>query len=96
MAKDVSIDKTNEQPYCIYSIAHNQAAMRNLSKPGYYLYTYLIQHQDGYVFTLRRTHVMNITGLSKSSYYDALQELLNKKYLIEQKGGYEFHECPTS
>ena len=92
--KEISIDKANENPYCTFCIKHNRNAMRNLSKSAYYLYVYLIQNQDGYSFTLRRSHVMNITGLSKSSYYLALQELIDQRYIIKSKDGYEFHECP--
>ena len=94
MAKEVSIDKTNDQPFCMYSIQHNREAMRSLTKSAYYLYTYFVQNQDGYTFTLRRTHAMNITGLSKTSYYEALQELIDKHYIIASPEGYEFYECP--
>ena len=94
VAKEMSIDKTNEQPFCVYSLKHNRDAMQSLTKSAYYLYTYLVQNQDGYTFTLRRKHVMDITGLSKTSYYEALQELIDKHYIIESSEGYEFYECP--
>ena len=94
MANEVSIDKTNDQPFCIYSIQHNRDAMRSLSKSAYYLYTYFIQNQDGYTFTLRQTHVTKITGLSRSAYYRALDELIKKRYLVNTDEGYEFYECP--
>lgn len=96
MAKEVSIDKTAEQPFCMYCLKHNREAMRSLTKSGYYLYTYLVQNQDGYTFTLRRKHVMDVTGLSKTSYYEALQELIDKRYIIDHEDGYEFHECPIN
>lgn len=94
MGKEISIDKTNVQPFCMYSIEHNREAMLKLTKSGYYLYTYLLQNQDGYNFILHRSHVMKITGLSKSSYYLALQELIDKGYIIDCPDGYEFHEAP--
>lgn len=93
MAKEVSIDKTNDQPFCMYSIQHNREAMRSLSKSAYYLYTYFVQNQDGYTFTLRRTHAMKITGLSQSAYYRSLEELMKKGYIINTDDGYEFYEC---
>ena len=96
MSKEVSIDKTNDQPYCMFSIEHNRNAMRNLTKSAYYLYTYFMQNQDGYNFILRRSHAMNITGLSKSSYYLALQELIDKHYIIDTDDGYEFYERPQN
>lgn len=95
MSKEISIDKTNETPYCMFSIDHNRAAMNNLSKSAYYLYMYLLQNQDGYSFTLRRSHVMRITKLSKSSYYLALQELIDKHYITKTGKDYEFHEKPS-
>ncbi len=94
MPKEISIDKTNAQPFYICSIEHNRNAMRSLTKSAYYLYTYFMQNQDGYTFTLRRSHVMSVTGLSKSSYYLALQELIDKHYIIASPEGYEFYECP--
>jgi len=94
MSKEVSIDKTADQPYYMCSIEHNRIAMRNLTKSAYYLYTYFMQNQDGYNFTLRRSHAMSITGLSKSSYYLALQELIDKHYVIDCDDGYEFYERP--
>ena len=94
MAKEVSIDKVKSQIFCMYSLEHNRNAMRTLTKSAYYLYTYFVQNQDGYSFTLRRKHVMDITGLSKTSYYEALQELIDKHYITDCGDGYEFHECP--
>lgn len=96
MSKEVSIDKTNAQPFYMCSIEHNRAAMRNLTKSGYYLYTYFMQNQDCYTFALRRAHVLAVTGLSKDSYYLARQELIDKGYLIECADGYEFHESPLT
>ena len=95
MSKEISIDKAKDQPYCTMSVEHNRNAMRNLTKSAYYLYTYLMHNQDSYSFVLRRTHAMSITGLSKSSYYLALQELIDKSYIIDCEDGYEFHECPV-
>lgn len=94
--KEVSIDKTNVQPFCTFSIEHNRIAMRDLTKSAYYLYMYFLQNQDCYTFVLRRSHVMSVTGLSKSSYYLALQELIDKGYVIDCADGYEFHEKPLT
>ena len=94
MAKTVSIDKVKSQIFCMYSLEHNRNAMRTLTKSAYYLYTYFVQNQDCFVLDLRRTHVMKITGLSKTSYYEAMEELIDKGYLTTCSDGYEFHECP--
>ena len=91
MSKEVSIDKVKSNIFCMYSLEHNRNAMRTLTKSAYYLYTYFVQNQDGYVFDLRRTHVMKVTGLSKTSYYEAMDELIAKGHLTENDDGYEFH-----
>lgn len=94
MTKEISIDKVKGKVFCMYTLEHNRNAMRTLSKSAYYLYTYFVQNQDGYVFDLRRTHVMNVTGLSKSAYYRAMEELIELGYITENEDGYEFHEKP--
>ena len=94
--KDVSIDKANVLPSTTFSVEPNRIAMRELSKSAYYLYMFFMQNQDCYNFTLCRTHVLNVTGLSKSAYHVAKQELIDKRYLIECDDGYEFHESPLT
>lgn len=97
MTKTISILKTKsdkKHPYYIANKKASVAAMKSLTKSAFYLYTYFMQNDDCIVLTLRRTHVMDITGLSKSSYYLALQELIDKKYVVKCADGYEFHECP--
>ena len=97
MAKEVSINKTisdKDHPYYIVNKSANRLAMKELTKSGFYLYTYFLQNDNGYVGVLRRTHVMKVTGLSKSSYYDALAELIKYGYLVDAEDGYEFYEEP--
>jgi hypothetical protein len=94
MAKEISIDKVKGQLFCMYSLEHNRNAMRKLTKSAYYLYTYFVQNQDGFVLNLYRTHAMKITGLSKTAYYRAFDELVEHGYITENEDGYEFHEKP--
>lgn len=96
MVKEVSINKMGAEnpPFCTYSIERNRKAMLTLTKSAYYLYTYFLQNQDGYTLTLRRTHVMNVTGLSKTSYYEAFEELIKYGYIVDAGDGYEFYEDP--
>ena len=61
---------------------------------AYCLYMYFMQNQDGFTLKLRRTHAMNVTNLSKSSYHRAMAELIEKGYLIDCGDGYEFYEEP--
>lgn len=94
MYKEVSIIKANDQPYYMCSVSHNRIAMQNLTRSAFYLYMYFMQNQDGYVLHLSRSAAMKITSLSKSSYYLAFQELVDKHYIVECEDGYEFYECP--
>ena len=56
---------------------------------------YFMQNQDGFTLKLRRTHAMDITNLSKSSYHRAIAELIERGYLIDCGDGYEFYEDPA-
>lgn len=94
---EVSINKTKfnqSDPYSIINIAANRGALETLTRSAYCLYMYFMQNQDGFTLKLRRTHAMNITNLSKSSYHRAMAELIEKGYLIDCGDGYEFYECP--
>ena len=94
---EVSINKTESNqsdPYSIINIAANRVALETLTKSAYCLYMYFMQNQDGFTLKLRRSHAMNITNLSKSSYHRAMAELIEKGYLIDCGDGYEFYECP--
>ncbi len=98
MEKEFSIFKTtmdNDHPYYKANKAASQEAMASLSRSAFYLYSYFLQNDDGWVGVLRRTHVMNVTGLSKSAYYRALDELIEKGYLVDTDDGYEFYENPA-
>ena len=98
LEKEFSIIKTtmdNDHPYYKANKSASQEAMATLSKSAFYLYYYFLQNDDGWVGTLRRTHVMKITGLSKSAYYRAMEELMDNGYLVDTKDGYEFYEDPA-
>ena len=97
MEKKVLINKTimdEDHHYYKANVAANKEAMRVLTKSGFYLYTYFMQNDNGWNPILRRTHVMKETGLSKSSYYDAIADLIEYGYLVETNDGYEFYELP--
>lgn len=95
--KEVSINKAacnKDNPYFMVNKSANRQAMAALSRVGFQLYMYFMQNEDGYVTTLRRTHAMRTTGLSKTAYYDAITDLINTGYLIDAGDGYEFYEEP--
>ena len=95
---EVSINKTESDqsnPYCIVNIAANRGALKTLTKSAYCRYMYFVQNQPGFTLNLRRTHAMDITNLSKSSYHRAMAELIERGYLIDCGDGYEFYEDPA-
>ena len=93
--KEVAVHKAKsnkDNPYFIVNKASNIKAMSTLSRAGFMLYMYFMQNDESYTFILRRTHVMKITGLSKTSYYEAFNNLVEHGYLIDAGDGYEFYE----
>ena len=61
------------------------AACRNLKESSLKIYLYLLSNQDGYVGGLSSADVCAQTGISESSFRRGIQELIDKKYLINQQ-----------
>ena len=57
-------------------------ASRNLKESGFKLYMYLISNSDGYVFGLSKVDVTRCMGISDASYNRAVNELIEKGYLV--------------
>lgn len=57
-------------------------AMEILTKHGFNLYMYLVMHQKGEIFALSSKHVVENTGLTKSTYPKAIHNLIEEYYLI--------------
>lgn len=65
---------------------YDSQAMKELSESGYKLYSYLSKNLNGYEFDLSRADTCNYTGISSKSYDRAVQELINKRFLIPCPG----------
>lgn len=69
-------------------------AMKILNPSAYLLYRYLCKNMDGYTFDLSPVAVKNYTGMGKSSYENAVKELIEKRFLISnptRKDAYDFY-----
>ena len=76
-----------------------QLAMYNLKPSTFMLWIYFVDNTNGYVFDMYVVDFMNKTGLSRSSYNRAFEELTEKGYLIKshkQSNWYLFKEKSES
>lgn len=77
-------------------------AQRNLKPKSFTLYLYLCSNMDGLQKAFSPADVYNKTKISKKSFYNAVDELMEKGYLIKhEKNGktlhyncYEFYTSP--
>ena len=80
--------------YTMCNVKSNSRALKELSPNTYKLYMYFDLNQDGYTFALSYQAVHNATGMSDKTYQKAVNELIEKKYLVpsKQKGLYIFYD----
>lgn len=82
-----------------------EEAQMNLSHNAFQIYCYLRRHQDKWVWSLYAEHTMKVCKLGKSSYHEAVKELIANKYLVngkinelvepaDIKSCYHFYESP--
>lgn len=70
--------------------------MINLKESGLKLWLYINKNQDNYKLELSQ-RACESWGIKRASYYRAVDELIEKGYLQQQKEGsniYFFHELP--
>lgn len=87
-----------EHLYSMNNLYALQAAMQTLNGSGLKLWLYLNKNQDGYRFELSRVDCAK-WGIKKDSYYSAVDELINKGFLVQDHYGsnmYWFHEKAVS
>ena len=87
-----------EHLYSMNNIEALQAAMQVLNGSGLKLWLYLNKNQDGSRFELSRVDCAK-WGIKKDSYYSAVEELINKGFLVQDHYGsnmYWFHEKAVS
>ena len=76
-------------------------ACKELKDSTFKLYIYLASNRNGYQIALSPAAANNATGISKKSYYRAVDELLEKGYLVKFDSdnkvgneGYYFYTMP--
>ena len=95
MAKNITIHKNIKSadiPYCMVDNEELNNAMISLTGAGFKLYIYLCRNQDSATWLLREKHVLDFTGLSRSAYYRAMNELKEQGYIIESEDKIDFYE----
>ena len=98
--KVIEIHKINSKGKFILDIEANKQAMQNLSPQAYMLYMHFILNIPGYREALSIKNITEITSLSERSYYKAINELIEKNYLVKEPNldfsdYYGFYEAPT-
>ena len=83
----------------ILDIPTNRKAQRELSVQAYTLYMHFILNLPGYKEALSVAHITESTSLSERGYYKAVNELIEKQYLVREPSTqfsefYAFYESP--
>ena len=87
-----------EHLYSMNNLEALQSAMQVLNGSGLKLWLYMNKNQDGYRFELSRVDCAK-WGIKKDSYYSAVEELINKGFLVQDHFGsnlFWFHEKASS
>lgn len=84
----------------ILDINANRKAQCNLSAQAYVLYMHFILNLPGYQEALSVAYITDSTSLSERGYYKAVNELIEKQYLVKTPSTqfsefYVFFEEPT-
>ena len=99
--KVIEIHKVHAKGGRILDIATNRVAQRTLSAQAYILYMHFILNLPGYREALSLQYITDSTSLSERGYYKAVNELIEKKYLVREPSKdfseyYGFYECPST
>ena len=97
--KVIEIHKVHAKGGRILDITANRKAQCELSAQAYILYMHFILNLPGYREALSVAHITETTSLSERGYYKAVNELIEKKYLVktlstEFSEFYVFYETP--
>lgn len=97
--KVIEVHKVHAKGGRILDIPTNRIAQKELSAQTYVLYMHFILNLPEYKEALSLKHIMETTSLSERGYYKAVNELIDKKYLVpnpskEYSEFYHFYENP--
>lgn len=94
--KTITIKKEkadNKNYYCKINLSALECAATDLKSGAFKLWIYFAKNQDNYSFGLSNKAVAETFGIKKDQYDNAVKELIEKGYLIEQsKNNYVFKE----
>lgn len=93
----VSVNKNAEKnlyhPYANISQEAMSKAMILLKDSTFKIWCYLSKNQNGFELALSPVDVRRFTGVSQASYKRAINELIEKGYLVKRdKNYYDFYE----
>ena len=80
--KVVTVIKSKPKGY-ILDIEANKVARKNLSSDAYSLYMHFVLNVPGYTEALSMKYNLDTSSLSERTYYKAINELIEKGYLIK-------------
>lgn len=98
--KVIEIHKVHAKGGRILDIAANRVAQRELSAQAYILYMHFMLNLPGYQEALSLKHITESTSLSERGYYKAVNELIEKQYIVQEPSTqfsefYGFYEDPS-
>lgn len=82
--------------YATMNLDALQQAMKTLKGSSLKMWLYFNKNQERYAFELSRADCLE-WGIKKDSYYDGIEELIEKGYLVQSREGsnlYTFYELP--
>ena len=97
--KVIEIHKVHDKGGRILDIPTNRQAQKELSAQTYVLYMHFVLNLPEYKEALSLKHILETTSLSERGYYKAVNELIDKQYLVlkpskEYAEFYYFYEKP--
>lgn len=97
--KVIEIHKVHDKGGRILDIPTNRQAQKELSAQTYVLYMHFVLNLPEYKEVLSLKHILETTSLSERGYYKAVNELIDKQYLVRQPNKeytefYYFYEKP--
>lgn len=87
------------QPYAVNSMAILSKAAHLLSPNAMLIYLYLSGNRNGYGVVLSGTEIREWAGISKSTYFRSIKELISKRFLCLRRGiknVYDFYLLPDN
>ena len=97
--KVIEIHKVHNKGGRILDIPTNRQAQKELSAQTYVLYMHFVLNLPEYKEALSLKHILETTSLSERGYYKAVNELIDKQYLVRKPSKeytefYYFYEKP--